>query len=87
MLQSIVACYVGHGAMVRIARRHCSAISRSRRSGCERVADGFYNNDMPAELTEMRIKEKRRKKKSKRKKKKRNDQTVSEDKCLGGAEA
>lgn len=42
---------------------------------------------MPAELTEMRIKEKGDdKKKSKRKKEKRNDQTVSEDKCLGGAE-
>lgn len=40
---------------------------------------------MPAELTEMRIKEKGDGKREKEKGK-RNDQTVSEDKCLGGAE-
>jgi hypothetical protein len=42
---------------------------------------------MPAKLTEMRIKEKGDGKREKKKKKKRNDQTVSEDKCLGGLKA
>lgn len=45
MLSSFVACYVGHGARIRIGGRHCGAVADSFA-----MINRVYGNDMPAEV-------------------------------------